>query len=315
MSKLTDALRLYWFPLILVALLAVMFVVFLTLLPDQSIDWNTKGDMGNFIGGFFNGITFIVFALSLWLQRRELAGQQENLEQTRREMIHQTQFLQRQAEVQKEQLSQLKLEEVLANIRLLADNVAELAPAKKGGEPQEQWKSATITQLARSNLTILRKFSLEALQSLRLSDRPILKAFAEETIAGIKSNLRGAEVREANLEAIQLDNAFLIESDFSGSNLRNALFLGANLSHANLSRANLDGADLGGAHLLNANLERANLLGASLIEVNLTGANLQQAILTGADFEHAMVDVKWRGFIEQSGVKNGNKIQWANGRP
>src|SRR5690349_15118052 len=123
MSKLTDALRLYWFPLILVALLAVMFVVFLTLLPDQSIDWNTKGDMGNFIGGFFNGITFIVFALSLWLQRRELAGQQENLEQTRREMIHQTQFLQRQAEVQKEQLSQLKLEEVLANIRLLADNV------------------------------------------------------------------------------------------------------------------------------------------------------------------------------------------------
>jgi uncharacterized protein YjbI with pentapeptide repeats len=303
----------YWFPVILVLLLASMFAVFFRLLPDGTIDWNTKGDIGNFIGGFFNGITFIVFALSLWLQRREIAGQQENLQQTRREMIQQTQFLQRQAEVQKEQLAQLKLEEVLANIRLLADNVVELG-APKDGVPHEAWKSQTITQLARSNLTILRKFSLEALQSLRVSDRPILKTFAEETIAGFKGNLRGAEVREANLEGIQLDNAFLVEADLSGSNLRNALFLGANLSHADLSRANLDGADLGGAHLINANLERANLLGASLMEVNLTGANLEQAILTGADFDHALVDPKWRTFIERSGVKNGDKIQWVNGR-
>jgi hypothetical protein len=314
MRKSVAFLRDYWFPIILVLLLVVMFAVFLTLLPDRSIDWNTKGDMGNFIGGFFNGITFIVFALSLWLQRREIAGQQENLEQTRREMIHQTQFLERQAEVQKEQLAQLKLEEVLANIRLLADNVVELPAGPRDGERQEVWKSQTITQLARSNLMLLRKYSLEALQSLRQSDRAILKAFAEETLLAIKGNLRGAEVREANLEGIQLDNAFLVEADLSGANLRNALFLGANLSHADLAQANLDGADLGGAHLLNANLERANLLGASLIEVNLTGANLEQAILTGADFDHATVDAKWRPFIERSGIKNGEKIKWVNGR-
>lgn len=315
MRKSAAFLLANWFPVLLLVLLAVMMAAFVALLlPHEGLNWDDRGNMGEFIGGFFNAVTFIVFALSLWLQRREIAGQQENLQQTRREMIQQTQFLQRQAEVQKEQLNQLKLEEVLANIRLLADNVVDVKPARKDGEPQEAWKSQTITQLARSNLTILRKYSLEALQSLRQSERPILKVFAEETIAAIKGNLRGAEVREANLEGIPLDNAFLVEADFSGSNLRNALFLGANLSHARLEGANLDGADLGGAHLINANLERANLLGASLVEVNLTGANLEQAILTGADFDHALVDIKWREFIERSGVKNAEKIQWANGR-
>ena len=56
MRKSVDLLRDYWFPVILVLLLVAMFAVFFRLLPDSSIDWNTKGDIGNFIGGFFKAI-------------------------------------------------------------------------------------------------------------------------------------------------------------------------------------------------------------------------------------------------------------------
>lgn len=311
MSGTVRVLREYWFPLILAAAAAAMLIVFVFLLPDPTISWTDKGNIGQFVEGFFNGITFIGFILSLWMQRREISKQQENLEKSRREMIHQTQFLQRQADVQKEQLHQLKIQEVLANIRVLADNVAERTdPAT--GVAQEVWKARAITELSRANLMLLRKYSLEALQNLQQSQRAILKAFASETIASIKSNLRGAELMETNLEGVQLDNAFLVEADLGGANVRNAIFLGANMLHANLSQANLDGADLGGAHLMNANLNRANLLGANLMEANLVGANLEQAILTGADLDHAQIDVRWKDMIVRCGAKNTDKITWSD---
>ncbi|MFI5400712.1 MAG: pentapeptide repeat-containing protein [SAR324 cluster bacterium] len=309
MNALKRILREYWFPLVLAGAAAAMLVVFVFLLPDANISWTDKGNIGQFVEGFFNGVTFIGFILSLWMQRREISKQQENLEKTRREMIHQTQFLQRQAEVQKEQLHQLKIQEVLANIRVLADNVAERAdPAT--GVSHEVWKSRAITELSRANLMLLRKYSLEALQNLQQSQRTILKAFASDTIAAIKSNLRGAELKETNLEGVQLDNAFLVEADLEGANLRNAMFLGSNMLHANLGRANLDGADLGGAHLMNANLTRANLLGANLMEANLVGANLDEVILIGADLDHAQIDSRWKELIARCGAKNPDKITW-----
>jgi len=310
MNGLLRVLREYWFPLILAAAAAAMLTVFVFLLPDPTISWTDKGNIGQFVEGFFNGITFIGFILSLWMQRREISKQQENLEKSRREMIHQTQFLQRQADVQKEQLHQLKIQEVLANIRLLADNVAERKDPATGAA-QEVWKSRAITELSRANLMLLRKYSLEALQNLQQSQRAILKAFASETIAAVKSNLRGAELMETNLEGVQLDNAFLVEADLGGANVRNGVFLGANLSQANLSQANLDGADLGGAHLMNADLSRANLLGANLMEANLVGANLEQTILTGADLARAQIDARWKDMIARCGAKNPDKIMWS----
>ncbi len=314
MKRLLQVLGDYWFPLILGTMALAMLGIFLVLLPDPSITWTDKGNIGQFVEGFFNGITFIGFILSLWLQRREISKQQDNLEKSRREMIHQTQFLERQADVQKEQLHQLKIQEVLANIRILADNVLEVPDSANGGAPIERWKSQAITELSRANLMLLRKFSVEALQNLQSSERTLLKAFAAETIASIKTNLRGAELSGANLQGVQLDNAFLVEADFSGSNLRNAQFLGSNMLHADLGQANLDGADLAGTHLMNANLERANLLGASLMEANLTGANLEQAILTGADLAHALVDAKWKPMIVRCGAKNVDQVQWGEGR-
>jgi len=76
------------------------------------------------------------------------------------------------------------------------------------------------------------------------------------------ANLRGANLREA---------------DLSEANLR-----GANLREANLSWANLSGADLRNANLSEANLSWAELRGADLSEANLRGANLREADLRGA---------------------------------
>src|SRR5579863_10511194 len=147
MGALRRIAKDYWFPLVLGAAALAMLSVFLFLLPDPTISWTDKGNIGQFVEGFFNGITFIGFILSLWMQRREISKQQEGLEKSRREMIHQTQFLQRQAEVQKEQLHQLKIQEVLANIRVLADNVAENVDLTTGVN-QEVWKSRAITELS-----------------------------------------------------------------------------------------------------------------------------------------------------------------------
>lgn len=60
-------------------------------------------------------------------------------------------------------------------------------------------------------------------------------------------------------------------------------FRGASLRGANLEEVNLGGALLVRANLVGANLVRANLRGANLEEVNLRGANLREADLGGAN--------------------------------
>ncbi len=303
----------YWLPALLLVLTVLLFVAFVTLLPDRAISWNDKGNIGQFFKGFITSITMLVFFLSIWMQIREIPQQQEQMEFTRLDMVRQTEFLEQQWNLQKEQLHQLNIQEVLANIRVLAANIEERSDPESGATV-EVWRSQAITELTQANLTLLRKHSLPALQSLCQSERPILIVFGTETIAALKANLRGAHLQGANLEGVMLDSAFLAEADLRGANLRNAVLLGSNLLHADLADASLDGADLTGAHLMGANLARVNLLGASLIEVNLQGANLDHAALAGADLSLALVDPKWRDMIERSGAKNADKVRWANTR-
>jgi hypothetical protein len=303
----------YWLPALLVLFAILLVTVFMILLPDRTIDWSDKGNLGQFFKGFITSITMLVFFVAVWMQIRDIPEQQLQMEQTREDMLRQTQYLEQQWGLQKEQLHQLNIQEVLANVRMLAANIDERADPATGAAV-EVWRSQAITELAQANLLLLRKHSLPALQSLCLSERPILTAFGTETILALKGKLRGAQLQGANLEGIMLDSAFLAEADLRGANLRNAVLLGSNLLQVNLEDANLDGADLTGAHLMGANLSRGNLLGASLIEVNLQGANLQDAVLAGADLSLAQVDPKWREMIEHSGAKNTDKVQWANSR-
>ncbi|EAX3926668.1 pentapeptide repeat-containing protein [Salmonella enterica] len=97
------------------------------------------------------------------------------------------------------------------------------------------------------------------------------------------ANLRGANLCDANLRGANLRGADLCDANLRGANLRGADLRGANLCDANLRGANLRGADLRGANLCGANLRGADLRGANLRGANLCGANLRGANLCGAD--------------------------------
>jgi uncharacterized protein YjbI with pentapeptide repeats len=302
----------YWFPTVLVLMGVILIVGSAFLTRDTSISWSDKGNMGQYFKGVLTTITVLVFLFTTWEQVREIPDQAKEMEQTQKDMLGQTDFMRKQWNLQQEQLHQLNIQEVLANIRVLAANIEERIDA--GGATIEVWRSQAITDLTQANLLLLRKHCLPALQGLCQSDRPILTAFGSQTIQGLKANLRGAQLQGADLEGVMLDSAFMVEADLRGADLRNAVMLGSNLLQADLTGANLDGADLTGAHLLGANLSRANLLGSSLIEVNLLGANLDGTVLAGADLSLALMDPRWQPMIERSGARNVDKIRWANSR-
>jgi len=90
----------------------------------------------------------------------------------------------------------------------------------------------------------------------------VLQLVEEETLGG--ADLRGADLRVANLGGADLRVADLGGADLRGANLRRADLRGANLGGANLRRANLGGANLGGANLRSADLRYASLSGADL---------------------------------------------------
>ncbi len=96
-------------------------------------------------------------------------------------------------------------------------------------------------------------------------------------IEQMRRSLNHADLRGANLRGADLHR-----TDLSGADLRGADLFGANLLGANLSDADLFGADLFGA-----NLSDANLLGVNLLRADLSVANLSHANLLGADLSHA----------------------------
>ena len=87
---------------------------------------------------------------------------------------------------------------------------------------------------------------------------------------GIRANLTGAnlyqaDLCEANLREANLREADLCEADIYGANLYHADLRGANLRGANLYQADLCGADLRGANLREADLREADLRGTENI--------------------------------------------------
>jgi uncharacterized protein YjbI with pentapeptide repeats len=111
--------------------------------------------------------------------------------------------------------------------------------------------------------------------------------------------------QEQEVEAANLNGAWLADSDLSGMQLRRATFVGANLVRVNLRSADLvdtdfTQADLGFANLEDTNLiwanfdgahlRQANLRNALLRFANLAGAGLARAELQGADLRNARLD-------------------------
>jgi uncharacterized protein YjbI with pentapeptide repeats len=100
-----------------------------------------------------------------------------------------------------------------------------------------------------------------------------------------KTDLREADMAEANLMFASFDMSDLTGVNLQGANLRGASFTEANLQGANLMQANLQGAHLTLADLRGANLTHANLQGAII-----NGANLEGATLGAANLQRAFLD-------------------------
>lgn len=124
-------------------------------------------------------------------------------------------------------------------------------------------------------------------------------------------DLRGANLRGADLSRDYLRGANLHGADLRGTHLRGADLSGANLTGAYLIEANLVGADLSGAHLREANLRGANLRGANLSGAYLSGAYLVGADLSGADLREAnLIGANLRGadLYKATGIERLNMI-------
>jgi Pentapeptide repeats (8 copies) len=105
--------------------------------------------------------------------------------------------------------------------------------------------------------------------------------------------LRQSNLRDADLNGIELSGADLWKVNLCEAQLWQAKLIGASLGRANLREASLWQADLEGAYLWKANLEGANLTEANLEQANLEGsnlkgANLHQTNLVNADLRNAI---------------------------
>jgi uncharacterized protein YjbI with pentapeptide repeats len=123
--------------------------------------------------------------------------------------------------------------------------------------------------------------------------------------------LEKADLRDAKLSNIDLGGAYLSGADLRDADLRGALLVNADLQRKdelNLSSADLKGANLQRAILYSTNLYGANLLGANLQQANLQQANLQEANLRRAD----LLGAKLQGANLQGAHLQGAELQEAN---
>lgn len=92
------------------------------------------------------------------------------------------------------------------------------------------------------------------------------KRIAFEQKSGFKPDMRGANLRHANLARMKLNRTVFVNADLSYSSLYGASLRGAILRHSKLAGVMLNEADLSGA-----TLSGADLSGATLEYTNLSG--------------------------------------------
>ncbi len=130
-------------------------------------------------------------------------------------------------------------------------------------------------------------------------------------------DLRGRDLRFADLSRCNLLNGLLQDVRLNGANLWDAMLNGANLNSAklngvhlwdaelngaNLSYAELNGADLSYAMLNGADLRQAELNGAYLDSAQLNGADLTMAELNGASLDSAKLNGACLRFAKLNGA-------------
>jgi hypothetical protein len=198
-----------------------------------------------------------------------------------------------------------------------------LRESDEGSEVRTLARARTITVLRRlkdpSRKTAVVQFLLETDLVQEVDGKAPIIELSDANLRG--ADLRGAdltkaELREANLSGADLGLSQLGEANLRGADLRNASLFLANLSGAELHVSDLSGADLTLAWLIGANLTEADLSGADLgstklRDANLYGANLTNADLTGASgatkeqLEEAAPSFSFLSPEQQDGARGG----------
>ncbi len=105
-----------------------------------------------------------------------------------------------------------------------------------------------------------------------------------------QANLSHANVLQANFLTAMCHQADFSNVDFKEQDLRGQNLKNANLSGADLRRQNLEGIDLRGAKLIGANLDNVNLIDANLDGANLSDVDLSSCELHGTIFTRSTLN-------------------------
>ena len=118
------------------------------------------------------------------------------------------------------------------------------------------------------------------------------------------TNLKDAILVESNMEKVNFEAAKMTGASLVKSNLRSAYFVAADLSYANLRLADLEGAELSFSNLKYANLKGANLARADILGAELECTNLTSAINVPENWEEIV------GWNKESCVEHRREKQW-----
>lgn len=132
-----------------------------------------------------------------------------------------------------------------------------------------------------SNPSIIPNLKGANLKSAELSEADLKRADLSFAILS-EANLNAADLSFANLSFAILTNANLSETNLSDAIFREANLNGANLSVSYLSETNLNGANLSKADLSEAYISRVKFSG-----LDLSGANFRKAYLAELNFREA----------------------------
>jgi hypothetical protein len=269
--------------------------------------WNRLFDLTGFRGKTlwdFLGLLIVpvVIALAGWYLSEVSTRNQQQIEDQRS---------QAQQETENDRVRQSVLQSYIQHMTelLLDKGLATSKPEQPIRQISRSSTLATIRQLDADRKAILLQFLYES--NLIKEIDPII-------------NLRGADLRDANLLEIDLRDANLNHADLSDANLSGADHRGAKLSDANLSGtilssvnlrgANLRGTYLVGADLSGADLSLADLSGADLHGAYLFGTNLGNTNLSGADLSNTALVCSGDGsYCSFSGGANLSQSKnWTN---
>lgn len=108
-----------------------------------------------------------------------------------------------------------------------------------------------------------------------------------------EANFSFSDVQFANLAGSNLDNTRFDRAELTGAQLDQCLlgaarFERAAMTGSNLSRSQLDGASFDGAFLLDADLSQAVIFGGTFAGADMSETNLEGAILVDVDFSGAV---------------------------